>query len=141
MDQDVVYIITPEERAAYLTLSSDAARKQFVEQFWRKRDPNPKANGIEDEHYRRIEYANMNYSSAFHEGWQSDRGRMYILYGSPDEVESFPPQTERVDRNSTRNSLAREVWRYKYIDGLGVRLHLTFVGEWGEFHLAPGNGR
>src|SRR5579862_518430 len=91
LDNDVTYIITDEERKAFKRLNTDEEREQFVEQFWLRRDPTPDTieNEYKEEHYRRIAYANERYASGI-PGWKTDRGRIYIMYGPADEVESHP---------------------------------------------------
>jgi GWxTD domain-containing protein len=91
LDQDVPYIITPEERAAFKQLSNDEERDQFIEAFWQRRDPTPDTleNEFKKEHYRRIAYANEHFGAGV-PGWKTDRGRIYIIHGAPDEIESSP---------------------------------------------------
>src|SRR5579884_2212677 len=91
LDVDVAYIITDEERQAFKRLNTDEERQQFVEQFWLRRDPTPdtEENEFKEEHYRRIAYANEHYASGI-PGWKTDRGRIYITFGPPDEIESHP---------------------------------------------------
>ena len=91
LNEDVVYIISPEERTAFLQLSTSEEREQFIEQFWLRRSSNPDLpeNDFKEEHYRRIAYANENFASGI-PGWKTDRGRIYITYGPPDEKESHP---------------------------------------------------
>lgn len=98
LNDDVVYVISDVERAAFLRLSTDEEREQFVEQFWLRRDPTPGTaeNEARTEHYRRISYANGRFGSAHVPGWRTPRGRVYILYGPPTEIESHPGRdTER----------------------------------------------
>src|SRR5271170_4418700 len=91
LDEDVVYIISPEERSAFLHLATNEEREQFIEQFWQRRNPDPDSadNTFKEEHYRRIAYANEHYSSGI-PGWKADRGRIYIIWGPPDETDSHP---------------------------------------------------
>jgi GWxTD domain-containing protein len=91
LNQDVVYIITDEEKRAFKQLKTDDERQQFVEQFWLRRDPTPdtEENEFKEEHYRRIAYANDHYASGI-PGWKTDRGMIYIKYGPPDEIDSHP---------------------------------------------------
>src|ERR1043166_6292214 len=91
MNEDVTYIITDEERAAFKRLQTDEEREQFIEQFWLRRDPTPDSieNEYKEEHYRRIAYANERFASGI-PGWKTDRGRIYITFGPPDEIESHP---------------------------------------------------
>ena len=94
IEEDVVYVIGQGERAAFLRLSTDQQREQFIERFWRDRDPTPgtSANEFKEEHYRRIQYANERFASTALAGWKTPRGRIYIVYGPADEVESHPSQ-------------------------------------------------
>jgi GWxTD domain-containing protein len=91
VNQDVVYIISNEERQAFNNLSNDAERESFIEQFWLRRDPTPdtQENEFKEEHYRRIAYVNDHFASGI-PGWKTDRGRTYIVYGPPDEIDSHP---------------------------------------------------
>ena len=63
LNQDVRWIITPEEQSAFKQLSNDEERDQFIEQFWLRRDPTPDTpeNEYKEEHYRRIAYANEHF--------------------------------------------------------------------------------
>jgi GWxTD domain-containing protein len=94
LNEDVVYIITAEERATYLGLSTNAERERFIEQFWLRRDPTPGTpqNEYRDEHYSRIAYANEHFGANLTipatPGWRTDRGHILIRYGKPDEIES-----------------------------------------------------
>src|SRR5216684_4110469 len=87
LNEDVVYIISPEERQAFLQLDTNEEREQFIEQFWLRRSSNPDLpdNDFKEEHYRRIAYANEHFASGI-PGWKTDRGRMYIMWGPPDEI-------------------------------------------------------
>ena len=91
LNEDVAYIITDEERTAFKRLQTDEEREQFIEQFWLRRDPTPDSieNEFKEEHYRRIAYANEHFASGI-PGWKTDRGRIYITYGPPDENETHP---------------------------------------------------
>ena len=142
LDQDVVYIITPEERSAFLHLSTNEEREQFIEQFWQRRNPDPDSaeNTFKEEHYRRIAYANEHYASGI-PGWKTDRGKIYIMWGPPDEIESHPsggsydrPAQEGGGQTST---YPFEDWRYRYLEGLGNDVNLEFVDPsmTGEYHL------
>ncbi|MGA7925303.1 MAG: GWxTD domain-containing protein, partial [Candidatus Sulfotelmatobacter sp.] len=82
LNEDVVWIITDQERAAFKQLSNDEERDNFIEQFWLRRDPTPdtEENEYKEEHYRRIAYANEHFAAGI-PGWKTDRGRIYIMYG------------------------------------------------------------
>src|SRR5437879_7700091 len=126
------YILTDEERSAFLRLSNNEEREQFIEQFWLRRDPTPDTveNEFKEEHYRRIAYANERFASGI-PGWKTDRGRIYILYGKPDEIESHP-SGGTYDRpieegGGTTSTFPFEIWRYRYIEGIGNEVLLEFV--------------
>ncbi len=142
LNEDVVYIITDEERKAFKQLNTDEERENFVEQFWLRRDPTPdtEENEFKEEHYRRIAYANEHYASGI-PGWKTDRGRIYIIYGPADEIESHPsggtyerPIEEGGGETST---YPFEDWRYRYIDGIGTNIVIEFVDTTmtGEYHM------
>ncbi|MBV9294693.1 MAG: GWxTD domain-containing protein, partial [Acidobacteriaceae bacterium] len=139
----MVYIITDEEKQAFKRLKTDEERQQFVEQFWLRRDPTPdtEENEYKEEHYRRIAYANDHYASGI-PGWKTDRGRIYIKYGAPDEIDSHPsggsyerPIEEGGGETST---YPFEDWRYRYIDGVGSNIVIEFVDTTmsGEYHIS-----
>ena len=142
LNEDVIYIITPDERNAFLQLQTNEEREQFIEQFWLRRSSNPDLpdNDFKEEHYRRIAYANEHYASGI-PGWKTDRGRMYIMWGPPDEVESHPtggtydrPMEEGGGSTST---YPWETWRWRYLEGIGENIILEFVDPSGsgEYHL------
>jgi GWxTD domain-containing protein len=140
--EEVPYIITDEERATFKKLSTDDEREQFIEQFWERRNPNPGSadNEFKEEYYRRIAYANERYASGF-PGWKTDRGRIYIMYGPPDEIESHPSggsymRTPQEGGGETA-TYPFEQWRYRYIDGIGQNIILEFVDPsmTGEYRL------
>ena len=130
LNEDVVYIITDEERSAFKALQTDDERQNFVEEFWLRRDPTPNTieNEFEDEHYRRIAYANDDFASVI-PGWKTDRGRIYIMYGPPDGIESH-----RADGEVPYPS---EDWRYRHIEGIGANILFEFVDVTGtgEYHV------
>jgi GWxTD domain-containing protein len=91
VNEDVTYIISDRERAAFASLQTDEEREKFIEQFWVRRDPTPGtlANEMKEEHYRRVRYANDRYGAGI-PGWKTDRGRRYIVSGPADEIEAHP---------------------------------------------------
>ena len=142
LTEDVAYIITDEERKAFKRFSTDEEREQFVEQFWLRRDPTPDTveNEYKEEHYRRIAYANEHYASGI-PGWKADRGRMYITFGPPDEIDAHPsggtyerPPEQGGGETST---FPFEDWRYRYIEGIGNDVTIEFVDPTmtGEYHM------
>src|SRR5208283_428221 len=132
LNEDVAYIITDEERAAFKQLQSDDQREQFIENFWLRRDPTPDTieNEFKEEHYRRIAYANEHYAAGM-PGWKSDRGRIYIVYGPPDELEDHSgggtyerPQSEGGGETTT---YPFQIWTYRWIEGIGNNVMIEFV--------------
>jgi GWxTD domain-containing protein len=126
---EVAYIINKEELAAFQKLTTNEERDKFIEQFWERRNPNPGSphNEFKEEFYRRIAYANAHYASTL-PGWKTDRGRIYIMYGPPDQIESRRAQTPH----------PTEEWLYREIKGVGSNVIMRFVdltGK-GDYHLA-----
>jgi GWxTD domain-containing protein len=142
LNEDVAYIITDEERAAFKRLQTDDEREQFIENFWLRRDPTPDTieNEFKEEHYRRIAYANENFASGI-PGWKTDRGRIYITYGPPDEKESHPSggsyERPPEEGGGTTSTFPFEQWRYRYIEGVGSNIIIEFVDPTmsGEYHM------
>jgi GWxTD domain-containing protein len=147
LDEDVSYIISDEERKAFKQLSNDEERDKFIEAFWDRRNPNPDSedNEFKDEHYRRIEYANEHFAAGV-PGWKTDRGRIYIVFGPADEVDSHAgggtyerPIEEGGGETST---YPFEDWRYRYIEGIGQEVIIEFVDtcQCGEYHMTIDRG-
>src|ERR1041384_732355 len=142
LNEDVVYIISPEERTAFLQLSTSEEREQFIEQFWLRRSSNPDLpeNDFKEEHYRRIAYANEHFASGI-PGWKTDRGRTYIIWGPADEVESHPTggtyDRPMEEGGGSTTTYPWETWRYRYLEGIGENVIIEFVDPSGsgEYHL------
>src|SRR5690349_5163462 len=106
LERDVAYIITKDEKDAFLRLATNEARDKFIEDFWEIRNPNPgsPSNSYKDEIYQRIAFADTRFGiGSGVEGWRTDRGRTYITLG--------PPQQKQVFRNSA-NLYPIEIWFY-----------------------------
>ena len=92
LEEEVVYVISNRERDIFLKLETDEQREHFEKGFWEVRDPTPgtESNEARDDFYERLDYANRFYGrDSVHEGWRTDRGRMYITLGKPREVNPF----------------------------------------------------
>jgi GWxTD domain-containing protein len=147
LDEDVRWIITDEERKAFMQLSNDEERDKFIEAFWDRRNPNPDSedNEFKDEHYRRIEYANEHFAAGI-PGWKTDRGRIYIVYGPPDEIENHDGggtyERPMEEGGGETNTYPFEDWRYRYIEGIGQEVIIEFVDTCmcGEFHMTLDRG-
>jgi GWxTD domain-containing protein len=142
LDEDVRWIITDEEQKAFKLLSNDEERDQFIEAFWQRRDPTPDTveNEFKEEHYRRMAYANEHFPAGI-PGWKTDRGRIYIMYGAADEVESHPSggsyQRPMEEGGGETSTFPFEDWRYRYLEGVGQEVIIEFVDTCmcGDYHM------
>jgi len=119
--EDVVYIIQDDERHAFNNLTTDEEREKFVEQFWERRNPVPGSptNLFKEEHYRRISFANNRFASPTIPGWKTDRGRIYITFGPPNEIDSH--------QSCSTSTPAYDDWGYRYIEGIGTNIQIRFA--------------
>ena len=136
LDEDVRWIITDEELSAFKKLSNNAERDIFIEGFWQRRDPTPDTaeNEYKEEHYRRIAYTNEHYAAGM-PGWRTDRGRIYIMYGPPTSIDSHPMggpyQRSAEEGGGSTQTFPFEVWRYRYLEGIGQEIEIEFVDDCG----------
>lgn len=143
LEEDVVYIISPEERSAFLALTTDDERESFIEQFWLRRDPDPHTveNEFREEHFRRIAYANEHFHSGV-AGWRTDRGAVYIRFGPPTGIEKRPEGGPYIRKSHEGGGFTStypfEVWFYNHIPGVGDGIELEFVdaSKTNEYRLA-----
>lgn len=143
IDKDVAYIITSQERDAFKKLKTNEEREQFIEMFWRRRDPDPDTdeNEYREEYYERIAYANEHFSSGV-PGWKTDRGRIYIMYGKPDEKETHPMgggyERPSYHGGGSTSTYPFEIWFYRYLPGIGSGIEIEFVDPTGsgEYRIA-----
>ena len=143
LEKDVTYVITDEERKAFKKLATDDERERFIEEFWRRRDPDPDTdeNEFKEEYYERIAYANEHFASGI-PGWKTDRGRIWIMFGKPDERETHP-MGGTYDRPSyegggSTSTYPFEIWFYRYLAGVGSGVEIEFVDPTGsgEYRIA-----
>ena len=143
LQNDVDYIITAEERKAFKALQTDEERENFIENFWRRRDPDPdtEENEFRDQYYERIAYANEHYASGI-PGWKTDRGRIYITWGKPDGVESHPSggsyDRPSYEGGGSTTTYPFETWFYRHLDNVGDGIEIEFVDPTGsgEYRIA-----
>lgn len=143
LTQDAIYIITPEERAAFLKLKNNEERENFIDKFWQRRDPDPdtEVNEFREQYYERFAYANEHFASGI-PGWQTDRGRIYITWGKPDSIESYPSggsyDRPSYDGGGSTTTFPFEKWFYRHLDGPGDGVEVEFVDptSTGEYRLA-----
>jgi len=142
-DEDVRWIITDEERKIFDSLKTDDEREQFIEGFWYRRDPDPDTdvNEYREEYYQRIAYANEHYTSGI-PGWKTDRGRIYIMFGKADQIETHPSggsyDRPAWEGGGTTSTYPFEIWWYRYIEGVGSDVEIEFVDPTGsgEYRIA-----
>ena len=121
LNEDVRYIVTDAEKQAFSRLNSDEEREQFIEAFWQRRDAKPetKENEFRREYYNRIAHANQNFAFGETVGWLTDRGRIYITHGKPDEIQK---------------NASGEMWRYKSGNG-DIKFEFVSGANNGDFRL------
>jgi len=134
--EDVYYLITEDEKSVFNKLTTDEERDQFIEQFWRRRDPDPKTahNEFKEEHYRRLHYANETFTCGI-PGWKTDRGMVYVKFGPPDHIEEYNfgdaydrPYYEGLGQTRV---FPTQIWEYRFIEGIGSDVELEFVDTGG----------
>lgn len=122
-----VYIASEQEKDRYEALSTVEAKREFTYTFWRARDENPsdERNQYFLDYLKRISESNDKYSAAKKDGWKTDRGRVYLIYGPPSEIERYPNQIE---------SKPYEIWRYESLEG-GVSFVFGDVTGYNDYQL------
>jgi len=139
---DVEPILSPEEIAAWKKLQTDEERERFIEDVWRRRDPDPdtEENEYREAYYERLAYANEHFSSGI-PGYKTDRGRIYLKYGKPDEIESHPAggayQRESSEGGGSTSTYPFERWWYRNLPGRSD-IDIEFVDPTGtgEYRIA-----
>jgi GWxTD domain-containing protein len=119
ISEDVRWIISAQEKEAFLKLATNEERDHFVVEFWERRNPNPggKENLFKEEHYRRLAFSNDHFAAKL-PGWETDRGHVYIVYGPPDSIDKYP---------SAGSNPPEEVWNYRRMPGAHSDVSLRFV--------------
>jgi len=136
--EDVAWIISDREMFQFVSLLTDAQRDSFVAAFWERRNPTPGSseNKSKQEHYRRLAYANQHFAFDV-AGWKTDRGRIYIMYGPPDELERHPSGPGSGAQQTPDYHYPYEVWHYKNIKDIGRDVSIEFVDtcECGDYRM------
>jgi GWxTD domain-containing protein len=140
---DVDPILTQAERDAWKKLATDDEREKFIEDFWRSRDPDPdtEENEFKEQYFERVAYANEHFSSG-KPGRLTDRGRIYIKFGKPDEIESHPAgglyERPSWEGGGSTSTYPFEKWFYRHLPNVANGVELEFVDPTGsgEFRLA-----
>jgi GWxTD domain-containing protein len=140
--RDVDPIISSAEIDAWKKLQTNEEREKFIEDFWRRRDPDPDTNENEyrEAYYERLAYVNEHFSSGM-PGYKTDRGRIYLKYGKPDEIDSHPSggryEREASEGGGSTSTYPFERWFYRNIPGRsGAQLEFVDPTGSGEYRLA-----
>jgi len=140
--EDVGPIITSQEFKAWKDLDNNAERERFIEEFWDRRNPDRDSteNQYREAYYERIAYVNEHFSSGI-PGYRTDRGRVYLKYGKPDEVESHPAggayTREPSEGGGSTSTYPFERWFYRNIPGrTGASIEFVDPTSTGEYRLA-----
>ncbi len=107
LNEEVNYIISTDERKAFLGLATDAERDHFIQNFWDLRNPDPRSesNAYREEHYRRLAYANQMFGHPMSgDGWHTDMGQIYITLGAP---------KQKADYQTGQNVKQMQIWFYQ----------------------------
>jgi len=140
---DVDLILTQSERDAWKKLETDDEREKFIEDVWNSRDPDPdtEENEFKEQFFERVAYANEHFSSG-KPGRLTDRGRIYIKFGKPDEIESHPAgglyDRPSYEGGGSTSTYPFEKWFYRYLHNVRSGVELEFVDPTGsgEYRLA-----
>ncbi|GMR24820.1 MAG: hypothetical protein BMS9Abin39_0088 [Ignavibacteria bacterium] len=121
------YIASDPEIEKYEVLTSENAKRKFLTDFWKARDKNPsdEENQYLKDYIRRIKESNIRFKALSRPGWKTDRGRIYLIYAEPDEIDRYPNRTE------TR---PYEIWKYNSIEG-GVEFVFGDVTGFSDYQL------
>ena len=104
------YVATSDEIDKFEKINSTEGRREFLYDFWKDRDNeiSTSENEFYKNYFNRVNLSNQRYSSISRVGWKSDRGRIFILYGDPSEIERYPNQVD---------SKPYEIWNYNELEG------------------------
>lgn len=131
--EEARYVATSTEIEEFNQLHSLPAKRQFLYDFWQKRNPDPVANTnkYRIEYLKRVAYANDHFRVGGTPGWKTDRGRVYITYGKPDQIDRHPNES---------NSKPYEIWYYNSIQG-GVSFDFVDRTGFGDYTLVNSTAR
>jgi len=129
MFEQAAYLATDSEKKVYKVLNSLESKKQFLARFWAEREKGQE--GWKDEYYQKVDEANQKFSQGGVEGWFTDMGRVYIIYGPPDEYERNPVNP---------NENPYEIWHYLELEG-GVEFDFVDINGFGIFQLVNSTKR
>ena len=124
-EEDAAYIINLQQRCAFLLLETDEERYQFIKSFWNglNSEPDSLNYNFELEHYRRIVFANEKFGDQ-RPGWQTDRGKVYVMLGPPDSINL---STRHGSPANSQTSQPAEKWYYQHVKGIGENVEFAFT--------------
>lgn len=125
--ETVKYIALSKEKDEYSGLKTLEAKRTFMYNFWKNRDldDDPTQNIYKDKYKKFLRYVNQNFRTGQKEGWKTDRGRVYLMYGQPDEIERHPNEID---------SRPYEIWYYHNLEG-GVQFVFIDRSSMGDYVL------
>ena len=131
--QEATYLAAPEEKDRYGVLKGIDTKRKFMFDFWRIRDSDPTTalNETKDEYMKRIEYSNNYFRAISRPGYKTDRGRVYCIYGLPDEIQRHPNEVDY---------RPYEIWNYNNIQG-GVVFVFVDRSGFGDYQLVHSTHR
>jgi GWxTD domain-containing protein len=140
--KEVEPILSQSEIDAWKKLKTNEEREQFIKDIWNTRDPDPdtEENEYREAYYERLAYVNEHFSSG-KPGYKTDRGRIYLKYGRPDEVESHPAggryERDSAEGGGSTSTYPFEKWFYRHIPGIsGADIEFVDPTGTGEYRLA-----
>ncbi len=104
------YLAGKKEIDQFAKVSSVEGKREYLYKFWKAKDEVPETpeNETFTKYFYRVDQANQKFSAMKKEGWKTDRGRVYLIYGEPSEIERYPNQLD---------SKPYEVWQYHNLEG------------------------
>ena len=108
----MTYILSDQDKSKFKDLKAINDKRKFMYDFWKAKDYNPNTQVLETKiaYFKRVNETNKMFKEAYTEGWKTDRGRIFILYGKPDDVEKYPFESQ---------SKSYEIWKYNSVEGGG----------------------
>ncbi len=127
------YIANNKEIEQYEGLDSLESKRKYLFEFWQRRDTNPQTavNEFREDYLKRVRLANERYRTMNKDGFRTDRGRIVLMYGNPDQIDRFPNET---------NLKPYEVWAYNSIEG-GVVFVFGDITGFSDYELLHSTAR
>jgi GWxTD domain-containing protein len=126
--EKMTYIVNTQAEKRFESLNDLNDKRRFLYEFWKTKDVNPETRVLETKiaYMKRVNEANKFYKEAYTEGWKTDRGRIYIIYGKPDDVERYPFESQ---------NKSYEIWKYDSMEGGGESVFIEIQHSTGVYRL------